>query len=82
MMQTYKWSDMVERINMNISWGPEQNKQDHATDGQVNSHWAWWSWNAINFVPFNNISCILTSVCLIFNIKTELHWTLNKLIKY
>lgn len=30
MMQTYKWSDMVERINMNISWGPEQNKQDHA----------------------------------------------------
>ena len=73
---------MAEQININISWGPEQNKQDHATDGQVNSQWVWWSWNAINFVPFNNISCILTSACLIFNTKTELHWTLNKLIKY
>lgn len=71
---------MVEQIN--ISWGPKQNKQDHATDGQVNSQWAYWSWNAINFVPFNNISCILTSACLIFNTKTDLHWTLNKLIKY
>lgn len=28
---------MVEQININISWDPEQNKQDHATDGQVNS---------------------------------------------
>lgn len=28
---------MVEQININISWGPEQNKQDHAPDGQVNS---------------------------------------------
>lgn len=23
--------------NINISWGPEENKQDHATDGQVNN---------------------------------------------
>lgn len=73
---------MVEQININISWDAEQNKQDHATDGQVNSQQAWWSLNAINFVPFNNISCILTSACLISNTKTELHWTLNKLIKY
>lgn len=73
---------MVEQININIIWGPEQNKQDHATDGQVNSQWVWWSWNAINFVPLNNISCILTSACLIFNTKTEVCWTLNKLIKY
>lgn len=73
---------MVEQININISWDAEQNKQDHATDGQVNSQRVWWSLNAINFVPFNNISCILTSACLISNTKTELHWTLNKLIKY
>lgn len=73
---------MVEQININIRWDPEQNKQDHATDGQVNSHRVWWSWNAINFVPFNKISCILTSASLISNTKTELHWTLNKLIKY
>lgn len=73
---------MVKLINITISWDPEQNKHDHCTDGQVNSQRVWRSWNAINFVPFNNISCILASACLILNTKTELHWTLNKLIKY
>lgn len=28
---------MEKQIKINISWGPEQNKQDHVTDGQVNS---------------------------------------------
>lgn len=28
---------MVDQININFSWDSKQNKQDHATDGQVNS---------------------------------------------